>query len=422
LQSAPLVRMRRTGSMPRLASIGAVLVANVLLSVACDTLDPSLPPQVIYLVPESFSGWVCVDFDIKVAAPLPREGATVVIRARPGVVLQTSESDDKVALAFPVEVFVEAGGSRRRLPDGVSGRRTVSRSGPNEPTTRTCRFIGTIDQDDAAGEPPGFNGRFSEGPISATERAALVALFESTGGSKWTHRVGWLGAPGTECRWHGVQCGERENDQSAVTWLNLSENNLRGTLPEPLGGLQALESLNVYGNHLTGRFPDQLIRRWASGDLWIFGHRASWLTDVSEIRLEYSSTGYTGSWHRIILNVDGKAKMFAQRLPKLWSLDRRTYCEVKDGQIPEDDFAKLAHFIERSGYYALQPEYDRTITHAAFEITSVTRNGKLHNVSDYASAGPLALWAIRQAIAGLAESATWEDVASEPNCPAPFRM
>jgi hypothetical protein len=95
--------------------------------------------------------------------------------------------------------------------------------------------------------------------------------------------------------------------------------------------------------------------------------------------------------------------------------DRGTYCEVKDGQIPGDDFAKLAHFIERSGYYAPQPEYDRTVTHAAFEITSVTRNGKLHNVSDYAS-----LWAIRQAISGLAESATWGEIARQSNCPAPF--
>jgi hypothetical protein len=120
------------------------------------------------------------------------------------------------------------------------------------------------------------------------------------------------------------------------------------------------------------------------------------------------------------LSVDGQAKRFAERLHKRWTLDRGTYCEVKDGQIAEDDFAKLAFFIERSGYCALQPEYDRTVTHAAFEITSVMRNGKLYNVSDYASAGPLALWAIPQAISGLAENATWEKVATQSNCPDPL--
>jgi hypothetical protein len=411
--------MGQASSVRRGVTIAALFVVG-LLGPACDAIYPELRPEVIYLVPENFSGWVCVDFNIKGAPALPREGEAVVIRAKPDTVLETSDSDDGVALAFPVEALVEVGGARRRLAEGVSARQTIGRSGPNEPTTRTCRFIGTVDQHDAAGDPPGFNGRFADGPVSAAERAALVALFESAGGPKWTHRVGWLGPPGTECRWHGVQCGQRDNGQSVIVRLDLTDNNLRGGLPEALGGLQGLESLDLYGNQLTGRIPEPLIRRWASGELWILGHRASWLTDVSEIRLEYSSTGSIGAWQRIILTVDGHAKMYAERLHRRWPLDRGTYCEVKDGQIPEDDFAKLAHFIERSGYYALQPEYDRTITHAAFEITSVTRNGKLHNVSDYASAGPLALWAIRQAISGLAESATWEKVARQSNCPDPF--
>jgi len=87
-------------------------------------------------------------------------------------------------------------------------------------------------------------------------------------------------------------------------------------------------------------------------------------------------------------------------------LDWGTYCEVKDGWILGDGFARLAHFIERSGYDTLRPVYSRSVTHAAYEITSVTRNGQTHTISDDASAGPLALSAIRQAIAGPAASAT----------------
>ena len=185
--------------------ICALLVVASLLGPACDASYPELKPKVIYLVRENFSGWVCVDFNINGAPPLPREGEAVVIRARPDTVLETSESDDAVAVVFPVQALVEVGGARRRLPDGVSVQRTVLRSGPNEPNTRTCRFIGTVDQHDAAGEPPGFSGQFADSPVSAAERAALVALFESTGGQNWTHRVGWRGSPGTECRWHGVQ-------------------------------------------------------------------------------------------------------------------------------------------------------------------------------------------------------------------------
>jgi hypothetical protein len=394
--------------------MGALLAATLLLIAACDEVFfPLGSPKVVYLVPENFSGWVCMDFDIEGAPPLSREGKAVVIRARPGTVLQTSESDDGVALKFPVEALVETNGSRRRLPDGMSVRREVGRSGPNEPTQRTCRFIGTVDQEDAAGDPPGFEGRFATGPVSADERAALVALFESTEGPKWIHRVGWLGSPGTECRWHGVRCGQRDDGRSSIIGLDLTGNNLRGAIPKALSGLEDLESLDLHGNQLTGRLPDALVQRWASGKLWVFGHQSSWLTDVSEIALEYSSTGSIGARHRILLSVDGHARVFAERL-------LGTSCEVREGQISPDDFARLANFIERSGYYSLQTEYHRSITHAAFETTSVTRNGRAHTVRDYASAGPLALWTIRQAITGLAESATRKEVTRQATCPAPL--
>jgi hypothetical protein len=38
--------------------------------------------------------------------------------------------------------------------------------------------------------------------IPASERAALVALYDSTSGAGWKSRSNWLGAPGTECTTH----------------------------------------------------------------------------------------------------------------------------------------------------------------------------------------------------------------------------
>jgi hypothetical protein len=393
----------------------------VLQAAACDAVHLAGSPRVLYLVPENFSGWVCVDFDIKGAPPLPREGQHVVIRAKSGTILQTSEPDDVVSFVLPMEAWVEGGGTRRRLPADRAGQRTVARSGPNEPTQRNCRFIGTTDQQAAVRDAPGFEGAFRDnGPIAAAERAALVALFEATGGPAWTHRVGWLGPPGTECRWHGVDCGPPDDAQSfGVIRLDLMNNNLRGVLPEALAGLNHLKSFDLHGNQLTGRFPDSLMRRWDSGELTISAPASSF-TDVSEIRLETSSVGYTRAWRRIILGVDGRATMFTERERARWFLDFATYCEVKQGQVFGDDFARLARVVDRSGYYALQPEYQRLVTHATLEVASVTRNGKTHDVSDYASAGPLALWAVRQAIAGLAGEVRWESVASQPGCPAPF--
>ena len=45
----------------------------------------------VYVVPEHFDGWMCVDFDVKAAPPLPREQKALVVRPRPGVVLEPSD-------------------------------------------------------------------------------------------------------------------------------------------------------------------------------------------------------------------------------------------------------------------------------------------------------------------------------------------
>ena len=56
---------------------------------------------------------------------------------------------------------------------------------------------------------------FSRADISASERAVLIALYNSTGGSNWKDDSGWkeppldddgFSMPGTECDWFGVTC------------------------------------------------------------------------------------------------------------------------------------------------------------------------------------------------------------------------
>jgi len=89
--------------------------------------------------------------------------------------------------------------------------------------------------------------------ISPEERAALVDLYNSTGGPGWWDTVGWLGEPGTECSWTGVIC---DDSGSAVIGLSLLFANLDGTLPESLNGLSHLTSLQLNDNrNLTGSVP-----------------------------------------------------------------------------------------------------------------------------------------------------------------------
>jgi Leucine-rich repeat (LRR) protein len=90
--------------------------------------------------------------------------------------------------------------------------------------------------------------------IPQSQRDALVALYQSTNGQAWVGKLNWLGAPGTECTWYGVTCGDGE---TSVHQINLSANNLVGTLPPQLGQLSDLQSLYLVNNELTGRIPDE---------------------------------------------------------------------------------------------------------------------------------------------------------------------
>lgn len=84
------------------------------------------------------------------------------------------------------------------------------------------------------------------------DRAALVTLYEATGGPNWHQSDNWLtDAPLGE--WHGVTVSN-----GRVVQLKLDHNNLTGPIPTELGDLANLESLDVGNNELTGAIPTDL--------------------------------------------------------------------------------------------------------------------------------------------------------------------
>ena len=135
----------------------------------------------------------------------------------------------------------------------------------------------------AFGQAPAGHSSSRARVISASERSALVALFEATDGNHWKNHNGWFGAPGTECDWYGVVCEPAGSDDAAVvTSVDLMQNNLRGHVPAEITGLAHLKTLFLYGNELSGMLPDSMIQRWLSGDLWV-NMEAPLLTKVTEI-------------------------------------------------------------------------------------------------------------------------------------------
>ena len=88
---------------------------------------------------------------------------------------------------------------------------------------------------------------------AATDRAALEALYDATGGPGWTDSTNWnTSAPIGE--WFGVST----DAAGRVTWLSLWGNELTGPVPAELGNLVNLEWLSLSGNDLTGPIPAEL--------------------------------------------------------------------------------------------------------------------------------------------------------------------
>ena len=104
-------------------------------------------------------------------------------------------------------------------------------------------------------------------PEPPSDRDALIAIYNATGGADWTEKTNWLTAMPVES-WYGVESGNTDR----VTGLKLGDNQLRGTIPPEIGLLSAAREIWFNENQLTGEVPPEI----------------SMLSNLEHLRLEYN--------------------------------------------------------------------------------------------------------------------------------------
>ena len=173
----------------------------------------------------------------------------------------------------PAVAAASISGSLVRVEPVAAGTATVTVTATDPAgATVTQSFLVTV-------APPSNRPRGSR-----SDRRVLTSLYEATNGSDWTDSTNWLTAAPLSA-WFGVAT----DDNGRVTNLELSENGLRGPLPDTLGELAELESLDLSRNELDGPIPaslgqtEQPLRRLSLQGNQVTGRIPPVLGDLSEL-------------------------------------------------------------------------------------------------------------------------------------------
>ncbi|MBF7092650.1 leucine-rich repeat domain-containing protein, partial [Flavobacterium sp. ALJ2] len=194
----------------------------------------------------------------------------------------------------------------------------------------------------------------SETPLLAEEYDALVAFFEQAGGANWTEPWDITTNNLHEKRWKGVTT----NDGHIVA-INLSDNNLTGSISSELGKFTELQTLNLTHNKLTGSIPEELSQLAKLKSI-----------DFSENELTDMSTTFPA-------NV--KFKLDRQKID-LGALPLTINALIKDKKINHYDHTNVQFSTSQSYNMTLKDNYKMlTVSENGFKLMNVMSEWNIPN-------------------------------------------
>ena len=98
----------------------------------------------------------------------------------------------------------------------------------------------------------------------AKERETLIELYTALDGDHWTDNTNWCSEKPLG-EWHGVSC----NYNGRVSFIDLSNNGLKGELPESIENLTYLENFYIQTSSLSGNIPKSFGRMMQLQNLMI---------------------------------------------------------------------------------------------------------------------------------------------------------
>ena len=190
----------------------------------------------------------------------------------------------------------------------------------------------------------------------AGDRAALVALYNATGGANWTDNTNWL-TDAPIFQWYGVSA----DAEGRVCALNLHGNGLSGEMPVELGSLTSLVSLFLHDNQLTVGIPPELGSLTNLQRLFLSGNRLT-----GEIPAELGGlTNLTG------LHL-GYNQLSGDIPPTLGGLTNLTRLYLSDNQLSGDIPPTLGGLTNLAGLYLSDNQLSGEIPPTLGGLTNLT--------------------------------------------------